>query len=157
SLGMGSTFMAYNQDLKPTSNVTYTWVSGNHSMKFGADLITEGIIVQNQSRSNGILGFGTSQTGLGTFENGRGLNSTTGFAYASFLLGFTNSETIAPLAKFRMGNHSLAFYAQDSWKVTRKLTLNYGLRWDFVTLLREQYGRMQSANFTKPNPLLNGK
>ncbi len=157
SLGMGGTFGAYNKDLKPTANITYTWVSGNHSMKFGADLIVEGIQIQNISRSNGILSFGSSQTGIGTWENGRGLNSTTGFGYASFLLGLTSSETIAPLANFRMGNHSLAFYAQDSWKVTRKLTLNYGLRWDFVTLLREQYGRMQSANFTKPNPLLNGR
>jgi len=54
-----------------------------------------------------------------------------------------------------VGNHSLAFYAQDSWKVTRNLTLNYGLRYDYVTLLQEQYGRMQSANFTKPNPVVN--
>jgi len=49
----------------------------------------------------------------------------------------------------------LAGYFQDSWKVTRKLTLEYGLRYDFVTLLKEQYGRMQSADFKKPNPLVN--
>src|SRR5438034_9358071 len=51
----------------------------------------------------------------------------------------------------------MAFYAQDSWKVTRKLTLNYGLRYDYATLYREQYGRMQSANFNEPNPLLNNR
>src|SRR5437879_12571832 len=55
----------------------------------------------------------------------------------------------------RLGNHSYAGYIQDSWKVTRKLTLEYGLRYDFVTLLKEQYGRMQSADFKKPNPLVN--
>src|SRR5438093_8510828 len=48
----------------------------------------------------------------------------------------------------------MAFYAQDSWKVTRKLTVNYGLRYDYATLYGEQYGRMQSANFNKVNPLL---
>jgi hypothetical protein len=41
-------------------------------------------------------------------------------------------------------------------KVTRNLTLEYGLRYDFVILLREQYGRMQSADFKKPNPLVSG-
>ena len=48
-------------------------------------------------------------------------------------------------------------YAQDTWKVTRKLTLDYGMRFDFVTLLREQYGRMQSAAFNLPNPVANNR
>jgi hypothetical protein len=52
----------------------------------------------------------------------------------------------------RLGNHSISGYVQDTWKVTRKLTLDYGLRYDFQTYLKEQYGRMQSANFTAINP-----
>src|SRR5262245_38508652 len=62
----------------------------------------------------------------------------------------------ALVTNVRLGNHSLAGYIQDSWKVTRKLTMEYGLRYDFVTLLREQYGRMQSVDFKSPNPSLGG-
>ena len=41
----------------------------------------------------------------------------------------------------KLGKHQLGFYAQDSWKVTRKFTLDYGLRYDYSTAGKEQYGR----------------
>ncbi len=80
---------------------------------------------------------------------------TSGFGYASFLLGAVDSFTIAPAADMRLGNHAIGLYAQDSWKVTRKLTLDYGLRYDYQTYLKEQYGRMQDADFTQINPVVN--
>jgi len=158
ALNIGSGFAyKYTKEFKPTANVSYTWVTGNHSYKFGGDLIVDGIVTLNYTRANGVYNFNAQQSGIGTWENGRGLSSTpaTGFAYASFLMGRTNSMNISQLTDSRLGNHSMAFYMQDSWKVTRKLTLNYGLRYDYVTLLKEQYGRMQSANFTRPNPVAN--
>src|SRR5207237_9264422 len=98
--------------------------------------------------------FAAHQTGI-PWEDGKGLIGTTGFGYASFLLGSANSMNLAQVTNVRLGNHSVAGYVQDSWKVTRKLTLEYGLRYDYVTLHKEQYGRMQSADFQKPNPLVN--
>ena len=47
-------------------------------------------------------------------------------------------------------------YAQDSWKVTRKLTLDYGLRWDLQQPLNELHDRMISFSPTTPNPTANG-
>jgi hypothetical protein len=157
-LGIGSGFAyKFSKEFKPTGNATLTWVTGNHSYKFGADLVVDGIQTLNYTRANGVYGFSAEQTSIGTWGNGRGLNTpfAGGFPYASFLLGRANSLAISQLTDSRLGNHSMAFYAQDSWKVTRRFTLNYGLRYDLVTLLREQYGRMQSANFDKPNPVAN--
>jgi hypothetical protein len=50
----------------------------------------------------------------------------------------------------------MGFYAQDSWKVTRKLTLDLGLRYDFQTYLKEQYNRMQEVSWSAPNPTVGG-
>ena len=74
-----------------------------------------------------------------------------GFPYASFLLGLVNSGTVNPPAALRTGKHFIAFFAQDSWKITRKLTLNYGLRYDYDTHHKEQYGRLPTLS--RPSPI----
>src|SRR5512141_526098 len=51
----------------------------------------------------------------------------------------------------KLGNHGIGIYAQDNWKVTRKLTIDFGLRYDFQTYLKEQYGRLQNADFNSIN------
>src|SRR6185503_16958679 len=53
--------------------------------------------------------------------------------------------------------YQLAYYAQDTWKVTRKLTLDLGLRWDFGTYTHEQYGRIGSIGLAIPNPSASGR
>ena len=60
-------------------------------------------------------------------------------------------------ADVRLGTHSFGIYIQDSWKITRKLTFDYGLRWDYASLWNEQYGRMQNAAFNQPNTLIGGR
>jgi len=155
SPNMGATLLdKYLKDIKPTANTNLTMVKGNHSYKMGGELIIEGFPTVTYSRATGVYTFSAQQSGL-PWEDGQPLNGTTGFGYASFLLGYANSMNLAQVTNVRMGNHSVAGYVQDSWKVTRKLTLEYGLRYDYVTLLKEQYGRMQSADFKAPNPLVN--
>jgi hypothetical protein len=56
----------------------------------------------------------------------------------------------------RLGNQQWGAYAQDSWKVTRKLTLDYGLRYDYSTYQKEEYGRMANFSPTTPNPSAGG-
>jgi len=157
TLPLGNGFsVAWLKDVKPTANASMTWVKGNHTFKFGAEAIIEGFPQLNYTRANGQYGFGANQTG-DPWEFQKATFATTGFPYASFLIGSPNSLTISQVTDSRIGNHSLGFYAQDSWKVTRRLTLDYGLRYDYVTLLREEHGRMQSGSFTTPNPLAGGR
>jgi len=141
-------------DEKPTGNANLTWVKGNHNYKFGGEFSVEGFPDISFYRSNGIFNFAASETGNPN-EQAMGLNAatgTTGFGYASFLLGQVDNLNINPPQQSKLGYHSFAFYAQDSWKVTRKLTVDYGLRYDFQTYLKEQYGRMPNTVFNVTNP-----
>ena len=96
------------------------WMRGRHSLKFGADarwLETNGA---DYFGSQGNFAFNTLETGLpGT--------SSTGSAFASFLLGDVhqgqlNQLTLVPGIRYRY----LAGFAQDDWKISRTLTLNLG-------------------------------
>jgi hypothetical protein len=142
----------YFKDIKPTSNASLTWVKGNHTIKFGGEALFEGFPTHTYSRSQGVFTFAASQT-ADPWQDGRAVNASTGFAYASFFLGLNGTLNDGAQATMRLGNHSFAGYIQDSWKVTRKLTLDYGLRYDYNTLLREEYGRMSSVAFDRPNPV----
>jgi hypothetical protein len=158
--GVGFAADQDEKDIKPTANVSLTWVKGNHTFKFGGEMVIEGFPTQSSSRANALYGFAAQETQnpweYTSTAPGLGANAflTSGFPYASFLLGSVDSLDASARTDTRLGRHQLGFFAQDNWKVTRKLTLELGLRYDYTTLLEEQHGRMQSACFQCPNPNL---
>jgi hypothetical protein len=149
SIGSGTDNVLYDE--KPTANATLTWVKNNHTFKFGGELQTEGLIGVLYTHGAGNFTISNRETSSQWEGVQSGVNSTSGFNYASFLLGQVDSFQIQPNASERLGNHALGIFAQDTWKVTRKLTLDYGIRYDYQTPLREQYGRLQMANFNNIN------
>ena len=140
-------------DQKPTANASLTWVKNNHTFKFGGEMLVEGFPDKGNDRANGNFGISPTSTG-DPYENTAGAVApiTTGFGYASFLLGQVDNLNINPPVQSKLGDHSIGLYAQDSWKITRKLTLDYGLRYDYETYLKEQYGRMPDTVFNVLNP-----
>jgi hypothetical protein len=139
------------KNLKPTSTATVTWVHNNHTYKAGGEVIINGFPGYNQTYSSGYMLFSPNETALPSL-NGVSLPSTVGFAYASFLIGAPNTGYDSVPAAERLGNHSLAGFVQDRWKVTRKLTIDYGLRYDFQTYLEEHNGYMFEVGVNTPNP-----
>jgi hypothetical protein len=152
--GTGASFGGEYEE-RPTANTSLTWVKGNHSFKFGAELGLDGLITRSTYRANGILNFSGNETS-DQWQGSQAvtLANTSGFPYASFLLGGVDNFSVAPAGTIRLGNHSIGLYAQDSWKVTRKLTLDYGLRYDYQTYLKEQYGRMLNGDLNGINTLI---
>jgi Carboxypeptidase regulatory-like domain len=142
------------KDIKPTANTSMTWVHGNHTFKAGADMVLEGFPQQSSIRAFGEYTFSNQQTENPADYGVGGITFPTGFAYASYLLGQTSSVETSAINDSRLGNHTWGAFIQDSWKVNRRLTLELGLRWDYATLLTEEYGRMSDADFQGVNPAL---
>ncbi|PYS32379.1 MAG: hypothetical protein DMG14_34700, partial [Acidobacteria bacterium] len=143
------------ENLKPTGNVALTWVRNNHTYKAGSELIVNGYPSYSETYSSGNMLYSSNQTGLPSLQ-GVSLPASVGFNYASFLIGAPNSGYDSVPARMRTGNHSIAFFVQDNWKVNRRLTLDYGLRYDFQTYLKEHSGYMFSVSPTAPNPTAGG-
>lgn len=103
----------------------WTKIIGNHSIKFGADLrYARNLRVPSDNDRTGILYFSAQPTSNG---------STGGLSFATFALGKVTGfkryvSTSTNAKEFQKRDF---FYVQDTWRVTPKLTFNYGLRYEF--------------------------
>lgn len=102
----------------------WTHELGNHSIKFGADLRhAYNLRVPSDANRAGVLRFSGRQTSAA---------NSGGLGIASFVLGEVNQfERYASTTATAYETQNRAFfYAQDTWRATSKLTMNYGLRWE---------------------------
>ncbi len=152
----GVSAQSITDQMTPTFQGSLTWVKGNHTFKFGSEVRIFGYPLESLASANGTFTFSAAQTSQVYTQSSTFGGQTVGFPYASFLLGLVNSGTVNPPADLRTGKHFIAFFAQDSWKITRKLTLTYGLRYDYDTYNKEQYGRLPTLDPTLANPTVGG-
>ncbi|HEY6342803.1 MAG TPA: TonB-dependent receptor [Bryobacteraceae bacterium] len=142
-------------DEKPTGVANLTWVHGRHTYKIGAELD----LIQDLTRTTAEVVFsgGTAATSE-PFTPASSFGAfSTGFGFASFLLGDYGSISQNAFNEPREGSQEWALYVQDSWKVTRKLTVDYGLRWDYDTAEHDTYGRLGQLDATLPNANAGGR
>jgi hypothetical protein len=105
------------------------WQAGNHSLAFGFHGEIAKVDVNNLFQ----------QPGLFTFNS-----NVTNNAIASYLLGYVATFSQASGQFLDLRGKFFGFYAQDSWKLTRRLTLNYGLRYEPFLPWHENQHRMGS-------------
>jgi hypothetical protein len=114
-----------------------TWTKGRHTMSFGGDFWAYQV---NSHSGSGINSFNfVPNTTDGGFSN------IAGFGFASFLLGDVSNANQGTAFDLYGRRKSLDLFAQDSYKVTSKLTLSAGLRWQYSLRFHEKYGHW--ANF----------
>jgi hypothetical protein len=149
---MGPAGQTHSYWEKPGTNANIVWVRDNHTWKAGADLYWSAVPQAPYTFTAGQYSISANQTAqpylVGTTLSGGSI----GFPYASFLLGLVDNYSIAAPADFRQAKKQLGYFVQDSWKVNRRLTINYGARYDFGTYYREEHGRAVDFSATTPNP-----
>src|SRR5204862_8222421 len=105
---------------------THTLTAGGSVTVRSREILTAGTIVGN-------FGFNNNQTSnCAGLASGCSINSATGFDVASFLLGYAASKTrnLFDAETYTEQRPEYALYVQDDFRVTSKLTVNAGLRWD---------------------------
>ena len=128
-----------------------TKILGNHSLRFGVSFQAVRFSYLYAPASLGQYYFGGgSNHGQGVYTGIPG-DSNTGYDVADFLAGQANYADITNAPNIRDAQWYDSAYAQDDWKVSPKLTLNLGLRYDYYQPYKE-IGGLQ-ANFIPTAPL----
>jgi hypothetical protein len=147
--GQGLSMIGENVDRTVGSNNfnvqdALSWTTGRHNFKFGMryDWLEDN--TQTLGNQNGTYTFSpvtTGQPGL----------AASGHAYASLLLGAPGTANMQFGLPLLGRSQSLAFFAQDDWKLSPRLTINAGLRWEMQTPFVDHKGNSSNLDLTLPN------
>lgn len=124
-----------------------SWVKGNHTLKFGGDVRRQRFDQTLYYNVNGfytVTGSGPNSIAQQTDDNGQLIPGQVSSLYPDYLLGLTDSYSQGSAQTENVRSTSLYLFAQDSWKVKKNVTLNYGLRWELNTPLTDFAGHVQT-------------
>jgi len=142
-----------NLTTRPTYEISdlVTWVKGSHTIKIGGEYRNIGGNSHETFDASGNFSFGRGATGI--------LGENSGNPIASFLLGAvdTGYSTFRTTTSTYARQKAWIFHAGDTWNVNSKLTLNYGLRWDYFSPSREKYDMLSFFDPTGANPGAGGR
>ena len=139
-------------------NTNLSWTKGRHDMRFGYEMLRSGI---NHFQPQG----GSFQTARGSFRFTGGPTALNGGpapnqynALAQYLLGFPDEvgKAIQNVNPNSLRFWSFAFYARDRWQITNRLTLTYGLRWEYYPAPTSDHGGVRLFIPSTGNVIIGG-
>ncbi|MDR3723443.1 MAG: carboxypeptidase regulatory-like domain-containing protein [Terracidiphilus sp.] len=129
---------SYNYDTNQDYNVYFTQILNKHNFKYGLEFMTQQEASGGYGASGGNFDFGSEWTTQNPdVSAGTGIGSP----IASMMLGLPTSGTLPNNTSAFWSQHYMALFFQDDWRVTSKLTINAGLRWDYERPVTERYDR----------------
>ena len=130
-------------------NESVNYARGKHVFKFGGEVRDLQFNVRRLTQSAGEFDFNARQTAAP--------DGTGGNAVASALFGLSDTTTLNYGAYSGVRYKDFSFYAQDTYKLTSHLTLNYGMRYDLDRPAREAFDRFSAVDPTLANPGAGGR
>jgi hypothetical protein len=131
----------------------FQYTKGAHNITAGIQIQWQQINNANPATASGFLILPFNANSTANFTGGTISTAATGYSYASYLLGAVGSTSLSiqPLAE--TGGRYLPFapYVSDTWKVSSKLTVDAGLRWDYLPPFHEVLDRWSFLNPTLTN------
>jgi hypothetical protein len=146
---IGNTFQGNFVGANTIVGDSVTWTKGKHNLTFGGDFHAQQI---NSHSGSGALSFSFSNNTTGAPSQNYG--NQVGFGFASFLLGDVSTASETTPFNLYGRQKTMSLFAQDNYKVTPKLTLNMGLRWDYNFRFHEKYGHWANFDLNAIDPTL---
>ena len=123
-----------------------TWVKGRHTIKLGGEVQGHRDNYRNYGNGGGTFNFSQLETGLPGVAN-------SGNAFASFLLGAVDTGSAYFRSSLPGGRYRYyGMYADDTFKVNTKLTVNFGLRYEISVPTSDPLGRISYMDPALANP-----
>jgi hypothetical protein len=132
-----------------SSSATVTKILAKHTLKAGYNYEKYLLNHWQPDQPDGAYNFDSGWTQLETSTS----STTAGFGLASMLLGLPSSGYLSHAMAIATASSYWGFYVQDDWKVTRTLSFNIGLRYDFDTPFTERYNRMSYWDMNAVSPI----
>jgi hypothetical protein len=142
-----------NKTTRPSHimNDLVTWVRGSHTIKFGGEFRHIGQVFNDGTNESGVFNFNRGATRL------LGVNS--GNPIASFLLEQVGDADVnlRTVNRWVAQARAYVFHIGDTWRITPKLTFNYGIRWDYFTPSWEEDDQLSFFDSEGPNARAGGR
>ncbi|WP_233581526.1 TonB-dependent receptor [Acidipila sp. EB88] len=149
---IGSSLFLPTRELQNTYIISdnLSWVVGSHSVRFGGEIDRNEFAIYQPAEPRGTLDFSSQFTdNAGTDSPGTG-----GSGFASFLLGIPSSGGISNAINIDYFRPSWSLYLQDDWKLTQRLTLNLGLRYELYQTVKERNNHQATYDFATETLML---